>query len=335
MKAIYSLLLMAYISFGYSQNIVQMEYFIDIDPGFGNGQNISGFSSQSNVMSFGFPITNTQNNGIHTIGYRAKDANNIWSHTNFRTFYVINSTPLQNMTGMEYFIDVDPGFGNATTVANFPSNTSTTTSNFGFTITNNLSNGIHIIGYRTKDVSGKWSHTDFSSFCVLENNILNDIVELEYFWSVDAGFGNNSIYEIPTGTTDLSNHIFQANVPPSLLVGQTYPLLVRAKDSNGIYSHTNYVTEITIDEALNITDLEKINIHIYPNPVQDFLTVTSKDNDSFRFILYDINGKKITDIKVNSYESINLSNISSGTYIGYVWKDKDKNKIKAFKILKQ
>lgn len=324
---------MAYVSFGYSQNIVQMEYFIDIDPGFGNGQNISGFSSQSNVMSFGFPIANTQSNGIHSIGYRVKDANNIWSHTNFSTFYVINNTPLQNMTEIEYFIDVDPGFGNATTIANFPSNTSTNVSNFGFTITNTLSNGIHTIGYRTKNVSGKWSHTNFSSFYVLENNIMYDIVELEYFWDVDAGFGNNSIYTVPNGATNLANHVFQAEIPSNLIVGQTYNLMVRSKDSSGKYSHTNYVSEITIEEALNVTDLEKINIQLYPNPVEDFLTISSKDNESFRFILYDINGKKITDINVNSTETISLSDKSSGVYIGYIWKNK--NQLKSFKIIKK
>lgn len=329
MKKIYSLLLFLYICFGYSQNITQMEYFIDVDPGFGNGQNITGFNNQSNVISYGFSVTNTENTGIHTIGYRTKDANNIWSHTNFSTFYVINNTSLQNMTEMEYFIDVDPGFGNATTVTNFPSNTSTTISNFGFTITNTLSNGIHTIGYRTKDATGKWSHTNFSSFYVLENNILYDIVELEYFWDVDAGFGNNSIYTVPNGATNLANHVFQAEVPSNLVIGQTYNLMVRSKDSSGKYSHTNYVSEVT----LNVTDLEKINIQIYPNPVQDFLTVSSNDNESFRFILYDISGKKITDIIVSSTETINLSDKSSGIYIGYIWKEK--NVIQSFKIIKK
>lgn len=334
MKNIYSLLLfLLCVLNSNSQNIIQMEYFIDIDPGFGNAQNITGFNSQVTINNYNFPITNNLTSGIHNIGYRSKNDNNVWSHTNFSSFYVVNSTPLQNITQMEYFIDIDPGLGNATTVVNFPPNALTNISDYVFAIPNTLTNGIHTIGYRTKDASKQWSHTNFTAFHVLENDVLYDIVELEYFWNIDGGFGNNYIYDV-TDISNLSEHLFQANVPSNLSIGSTAILFVRSKDSRGIYSHTNYITEITIDSPLDLDHLEKMGITIFPNPVQDYLTVSSKDNEPFRFVLYDINGKLISDLKITSTEEIiNLSDKNSGVYLGYIWKEQ--NRIQTFKIIKK
>lgn len=317
-----------------AQNITAIEYFIDTDPGFGNATSFTGFTPSANIAGFSptnIPVTTDVAPGAHVIGYRAKDANNVWSHTNFSTFYVIQATQATNMMAMEYFIDVDPGFGNATPVTNFPSATSGNVSNFGITIANTLSSGSHVIGYRTKDASNQWSHTNFSNFYVVENNVITNIVELEYFWNTDLGFGNNSIIPVSANTSNLSGHNFNATVL-NFPLGLPQKFFVRAKDASGKWSHTNYIS-ILIENPLSVSDLEKMGITLYPNPVIDYLNIKTTDNKPFRFVLYDISGKLISDLRItNSTETVNLAHLSSGIYMAYIWKDE--NTIQTFKIIK-
>ena len=316
-----------------SQNITTIEYFIDSDPGLGNAISFTGFTVSSNVENFSpanIPLSGDTTPGMHVIGYRSKDTSNIWSHTNFSTFYVIENTTATNIMALEYFIDVDPGFGNATAIANFPPTSANVISNFGFNIPNNLSSGNHVIGYRTKDASNKWSLTNFSNFYVVENNIITNIVALEYFWNQDLGFNNNTIVTIGENTSNLQNHNMNASVP-NLSIGSTLILFIRAKDFNGQWSHTNYKTINVV--ALSANELEKIGITLYPNPVIDYLNIKTTDNEPFRFVLYDIGGKLLNDIKItSSLETVNLSHLNSGTYIAYVWKNEDT--IQTFKIIK-
>lgn len=86
-------------------NIVKMEYWIGTDPGFGAAINIP-LSNQQSDISFIQSITPNLNQGINYLGYRSKDANNVWSHTNFLTLYVVDSTH-SVITEVEYFWDVD------------------------------------------------------------------------------------------------------------------------------------------------------------------------------------------------------------------------------------
>ena len=53
--------------------------------------------------------------GIHSLYIRSQDGNGRWSITNQRVFY--NFGTLDNITRWEYFIDTDPGFGNAVPVS--------------------------------------------------------------------------------------------------------------------------------------------------------------------------------------------------------------------------
>uniref|UniRef100_UPI0023F3C93A hypothetical protein n=1 Tax=Flavobacterium filum TaxID=370974 RepID=UPI0023F3C93A len=59
MKKLYTFLLFCLAFTSFSQNITQMEYFFDNDPGFGNAISILGFNNQSDVINFSFTTPNT------------------------------------------------------------------------------------------------------------------------------------------------------------------------------------------------------------------------------------------------------------------------------------
>ena len=60
------------------------------------------------------------------------------------------------LTRVEYYIDTDPGYNNATAIS-FTAG-STNLSNIALNINpNSIAQGVHVLGIRTKDVNGAWS----------------------------------------------------------------------------------------------------------------------------------------------------------------------------------
>ena len=93
-------------------DITQLEYFIDSDPGIGNGMHISFTPGQDITVDFSVDLSGI-NDGFHVLYARGKDSDGKSSITHSKPFYkqsLIDVLP--DITAMEYFIDNDPGFGN-------------------------------------------------------------------------------------------------------------------------------------------------------------------------------------------------------------------------------
>ncbi|MBS1644106.1 MAG: T9SS type A sorting domain-containing protein, partial [Bacteroidetes bacterium] len=213
-------------------NIVAAEYFIDTDPGIGAATSVSFTSGQDVSFAFTGSLTGVSH-GLHRLFVRTKDANGKWSHTQAQMFYFepVLSHPLANIVAAEYFFDTDPGIGNATAA------TVTAGQDINIPITaaiSSLSAGIHRLLVRTKDANGKWSHSIPQLF--YKESVLSHtpgyLSQLEYFWDVDTGFGNNTAVSVPPSTVDLVGHTFTVIVP-SGFVGKHY-LYIRAKDDWGL-----------------------------------------------------------------------------------------------------
>src|SRR3954470_579440 len=114
-----------------AQNITRAEYFVDNDPGFGNASAITINPGEDVSVNFQFDISSL-GFGFHNLYVRSYvspypvlvDGNTVvkggWSLTSVRTFYKENissaNNALPNITGVEYFIDTDPGFGNGSNI---------------------------------------------------------------------------------------------------------------------------------------------------------------------------------------------------------------------------
>ena len=138
-----------------SAQISQAEYFVDADPGEGNGTAIPvGFSNNVDadfdVNTFGIEP------GVHLLYVRVKGFDGHWSLYFKHSFTISNVVEQPNtpMVAAEYFFDTDPGEGNGEPIA----------VTVGFNVTNDLSldisalsQGVHQLFVRVRDFDGHWS----------------------------------------------------------------------------------------------------------------------------------------------------------------------------------
>ncbi|MEP6674702.1 MAG: T9SS type A sorting domain-containing protein [Ferruginibacter sp.] len=222
-------------------NITNVEYYVDNDPGYGNAtplsiipaQDLAGFAININLV----PL----NEGVHIVGIRSKDANGAWSEDNRWLFlkpFSSSSNPQPNINYVEWYVDSDPGYGNATPISIIPAQDLT-----GFSINLNLlplAQGVHIVGIRSKDANGAWSIDNRWIFLKPYNNggaiVQPNINRVEWYVDNDPGYGNGTPISIVAGQdlAGLSINLNLATLTPGVhIVG------IRSLDANGAWSLDN------------------------------------------------------------------------------------------------
>jgi hypothetical protein len=137
-------------------NITKAEYFIDTDPGFGKATSIP-VASPAKDLSLSFNVNTGSLEGFHVIVLRARDNLGHWSANRQQVFYVFKTlaASASNITGIEYFIDADPGFGKGTFYS-VPVPAGKVAAEFTVNLTG-VTNGNHVLYFRAKDASGRYS----------------------------------------------------------------------------------------------------------------------------------------------------------------------------------
>ena len=214
-----------------AQNIVAAEYFVNTDPGPGNATAIA--VTPDTAINQQFQILAAYPAGINRLYVRVKGDAGIWSNTRTHFFH---SMELENVsttiTEAEYFIDSDPGPGNATPVTVSPGVQLSVNLNIPVTV----GEGIHRLYVRTKDQFGLWSNARCQHFYVHPNPPAEELVAAEYFVDTDPGPGNGTA--IPVNASMTLNEVFLFNNPFDT---GTHTLSVRVKSADGIWS--NILTE--------------------------------------------------------------------------------------------
>ncbi|HMP92953.1 MAG TPA: hypothetical protein PKD90_08795, partial [Phnomibacter sp.] len=140
--------------------VTAAEYYFDNDPGTALGTAISLTAGAHVNAAIEVPIANLSL-GLHNLYVRTKDANGRWSLTQTSPFVKLNA-PNAHITRAEYFIDTDPGIGQAVPVAMTAGNPKV-----GFAIPVNLtglSAGTHKLYLRSLNALGQWSITNVFEF---------------------------------------------------------------------------------------------------------------------------------------------------------------------------
>lgn len=159
-------------------DIVEAEYYFNTDPGFGLGTtidvaDIDNLDEDVLISTSGLPI------GTHRLFMRVKNSNNDWSLYTPKTFRA-SDVPFTNnasIVAAEYFIDVDPGFGNGTTVDVSGDDIN---EDFVAATTTNLAQGDHFLYIRVLNADNTWSLYTRESFEVdgtlgLDTELLTNI----------------------------------------------------------------------------------------------------------------------------------------------------------------
>jgi hypothetical protein len=234
-----------------AQDISRIEYFFDNDPGFGNGTEITGYTSPTADL-INFPTTVDASglaDGIHTLFVRTKNTSNNWS-VSARQLFLKQSVPsLGDITRLEYFFDNDPGHGNGIEITGYTAGTDIV--NFATNLdASNLNQGIHTLFVRSKD---DWSITARQVFLKQNLPSLGNNTRLEYFFDNDPGHGNGTEITGYAAGTDIVN--FNTSLDASSLAQGIHTLFVRSKEDWSITARQVFLKQ-NLPSLGNITRLE-------------------------------------------------------------------------------
>lgn len=243
--------------------VASAEYFIDTDPGFGNGTAISFTEGMDITNSFTADLSNIST-GFHQLYFRARNADGLWGPTQVTSFInlVAESDEIQLI---EYFIDSDPGFGDATSVSFTPGDEEIT-----FNVDLSTENtGFHQLFVRAKSQNGTWSILQKAGFLVEKGAGRGaDIVALEYYYIGPSETSELFEYELMSPGQDID---LVAPLDITFLEdGLDYTLVVRALDASGAKSllatesftfNSNFKPEIE-DQAFSVNENSALSTEI-------------------------------------------------------------------------
>ena len=230
--------------------VVQVEYFFDTVPAYGEGTPYTSFTHSTTVS-----INNAQlsaagvSDGYHRLGLRAKSggSNGMWSPVYWQDVLVNGA----GITQVEYFYDSVPAYGEGTQYTAFTQGTTVNINNAQLSATG-VSNGYHRLGLRAKSggPNGMWSPVYWQD--VLVNGA--GIVQVEYFYDSVPTFGAGIQYTAFTqgSTVNINN----AQLSAAGISDGYHRLGLRAKSggSNGMWSPV-YWQDVLVNGA-GITQVE-------------------------------------------------------------------------------
>lgn len=266
-------------------NVTAAEYFIDTDPGWGNGQPIA-ISAAANLVDVDAVInTNGLANGVHRLYIRTRSTDGKWSITNVKSF-TVDSDPAypaapaaaQNIVAAEYFVDTDPGLGNGNAI-NISAGVSV--EDVAATVdVSGLSGGMHRVYLRTRSSEGRWSITNEKAFEVSNDPsypaapaAAQNILAAEYFIDTDPGFGAAHPIAVTAGI-DISN--ISANINTAGLSNGSHRLFIRTKSQEGKWSISNYAEFFT--DMLAVTDTLSFGNVTVGTPVEREIVIKNNSN---------------------------------------------------------
>lgn len=142
------------------QSLVQAEYFFNNDPGAGNAIPISITAAQEINITEIIP-TSSVPSGINKLSVRIKDGSGMWSLAETRTVMVQRSGAQVQIVALEYFIDSDPGVGQASRVNLTAADTINHLFSFAHSIPDTFG---HRLYSRVLDAAGNWSSAEVTPF---------------------------------------------------------------------------------------------------------------------------------------------------------------------------
>src|ERR1700757_2300024 len=234
--------------------VVKAEYFVDADPGQGNGIALSTAdgSLDSIVETIFATGINVGSIGAHSLNVRVKDINGTWGPL-FKTIFFTQATLVSRntrVTQAELFWDTDPGQGNGTSVLALDGNFDNAIEAVVNGSLNAPAVGMHKLCVRVKDAAGTRGSL-FTTTVKVENVLATrsiKVAQAEFFWDTHPGQGNGTSVLALDGNFD---NAIEAVVNGSInapAVGM-HKLCVRVKDAAGTWGSL-FTTTVKVENVL-------------------------------------------------------------------------------------
>ncbi|MBL7766859.1 MAG: hypothetical protein JNJ58_12235 [Chitinophagaceae bacterium] len=205
------------------------EYFIDQDPGVGNGTPIPVLTIADTVnLSANVQIPPGLSLGMHRLSIRVKNQFGEWSTFSHQMIRVRSAAVSYPIVSGEYFFDTDPGPGNGISFS--VTMADTVLEVISCSVPATLPIGSHRLAVRVRDQSGLWSHTEYQDVQVQipVTGILNMKVFLQGFFTgnqtMTAVLMNQGQGSDPGISDSISVFLQEAN-PPHLITFSDTSLL--------------------------------------------------------------------------------------------------------------
>ena len=240
-------------------------------------------------VNFDIPANNIPC-GANYIVIRTKkcDANGV-AHYSPALIKRVNRRPSVGVVAMEYYWDVDPGYGKATPIAITPGLDVAVDTHIS--VPKEMSNGSHRLVVRAKTEQG-WSPV-LDQMVTHRRNAVNKIVRVEYFWDVDPGYGKG--IELPF-TADGDSVSINAEVVPADSLSGAHHLFVRALSEEGQWSPVCEQTinvgiegSFTLNETLpegterNFISITELFEKLLTDDLRDDIDVAVRDGATFEY----------------------------------------------------
>ncbi|WP_019990590.1 hypothetical protein [Rudanella lutea] len=178
--------------------LTAIEYFINTDQGLGNNTILPiSPTSGSTPVVVSVPLPATLAVGTHQIGVRTRTGRGQWSQTMLSPLVIFAGQTANAISRVEYFIDTDPGYGQATALPFTPANGQ----DVAVTGSTSLSAlGSYSFFFRARDTNNRWS----ALYYVPVNSTLTGCLVQQ---TLRSGNWNDptiwSCGSVPTGTQDV------------------------------------------------------------------------------------------------------------------------------------
>ena len=237
-------------------SLSQAEYYVDVDPGFGLGQNMNIPVGSANLDYFvamslqGFAV------GEHTVGIRTRDVSGTWGlPVEFKTLKEEEDVK-KDLLNLKAFWDNDPGYGDeeislSASAADDDGNLTQVAFEDDLLPLLDFNPGLHVLHIRPEDANQVPGVTYVTHYLVLDDLQPQEaIATLTAFWDDDPGYGNEEFTFV--GSTGAFNEFFDVDVFASGLQPGMHHLYWRSYDNLGAVSVTYGTAYIVQDESTEL-----------------------------------------------------------------------------------
>lgn len=269
-------------------NIVYGEYFMDVDPGRGNGFPFPAFTPGDSVSMSATLNPSDWSVGLHILHARVQDADQVWSHRLYRPILLLPAE-VAPIDQVEYFWGQDPGQGNGQP----PTVTYSTADSLDLTWSmdiDTLPPGIHELSVRAKNIQGVWSQA-VSQTTLIQAFPEAPIQQLDYDfrWEPDS---QTITYTYPLAQPQQIVEVSFDPVVDDLVNSGTYTLCITALTTDSLRSFErcadfSWQGDSTGDTTATAIGQFQANQRwqVYPNPTQDFVRLSPADGSGAPFFV--------------------------------------------------